>query len=547
MNTEYFIARKLVRKKDGKDQISKPIVSISLASIIIGIAIMIITVSIVTGFQNKIREKVIGFGSHIQITNMEDNTSMESSPLLIDTGFSNQIKVNQDIKHIQRFAYKPAILQSSLDTSIISVNNHVDTSVNQDVLGVLFKGIGTDYDWHFFKDKIVKGEILDIKSNRLEVMISSKIANLLHYEVGDKLSAFFILNNTPKKRIFTIKGIYKTGLEEFDKKIIFTNIGHIQAINNWGVQSALTVKDTCINGHFVLQGFSFGNFTYHKYKWNGLVSDHNLFLIDHTKNQTITFEASINKSTSPQEDNSENKLFDKSTAKVYVDSACGCNSETLEKQPIEYLSDSLIITPFGRIAIQNGTGTGRFYTGGYELLIADWEDLDKIDEIIYREVPFELKTTKITELYSEIFSWLNFLDMNIIVILAMMLAVSLINMITSLLVLILEKTNFIGILKAIGATNWSIRKIFIYHSLFLLGKGLLWGNIVGIAFLLIQYYFKIIPLDSQIYYLDHVPVNLDFLNILLINLLTIIICFIILILPSYLITKINPIKAIKFN
>ena len=547
MNTEYFIAKKLIRKKEGKNQISKPIVSISLASIIIGVAIMIITVSIVTGFQNKIREKVVGFGSHIQITKMEDNTSMESAPLLVDTGFINQIQLNQYVKHIQKFAYKPAILQSSADTTIINIENISDTAINRDVLGILFKGIDKNYDWNFFNDKIVSGEVLDLESNDFEVLISEHVSKLLHYKIGDKLSAFFVLNNAIKTRYFTIKGIYATGLEEFDKKIAFTNIKHIQTINNWGIQSNLTVLDSCINGQFVLKGLSFGSYPNHKYEWNDQKSLSNLFLINGLVNTSVVFNASLDKAITTTQSEYEINLKDRSTALVVIDSACGCSEALLANSPINYISDSVIQTPFGKIIIKNGLGTKTNYIGGYEVLVSDWNDLNKIDDIIYDEIPFELKTSKITDLYSEIFSWLSFLDMNIIVILSMMLAVSLINMITSLLVLIIEKTNFIGILKAIGATNWSIRKIFIFNSILILGKGLLWGNIIGIGFLLIQRFFKIIPLDPKVYYLDHVPVNLDLFNIGLINLLTVIVCLVVLILPSYLITKINPIKAIKFN
>lgn len=547
MNTEYFIAKRLIKKEGEKNQFSRPIVNISQTSIILGVAIMIITVSIVTGFQNKIREKVIGFGSHIQITNLEDNTSMESSPLLIDTNLTSKIQDNPDVKHVQNFAFKPAILQSDKDTTVITVDQLSDTAINRDVLGVLFKGISSDFDWNFFDDKIISGQQLNIASNQVEVLVSSKIARTLHYKVGDEIKAYFILNNTPKKRSFTIKGIYETGLEEFDKKIIFTNLKHIQSINNWGIQSFITLKDTCINGNFVLEGLSYGYYPFHKFKWNGIESNQNQYLISGHKTHNIIFEASINKTITPGEPDIENQLYDRSIAKVIIDSACGCTAEILARKPFKYISDSLIIAPFGKIIFESGNGTEHLYTGGYEILINNWQDLDKMDEIIYEEIPFELKKTKITDLYSEIFAWLDFLDMNIIVILVMMLLVSLINIITSLLVLIIEKTNFIGILKAIGANNWSIRKIFIYNSLILLGKGLLWGNIIGVLFLLLQYYFQIIPLDARIYYLDHVPVNLSVVNILAINLLTAVVSLIILILPSYLITKIKPIKAIKFN
>lgn len=505
---------------------------------------MVITVSIVTGFQNKIREKVIGFGSHLQITNMEDNTSMESSPLQVDSNLIKSISSNPNIKHLQTFAYKPAILQSESHSTILTVNNLVDTVENKDVLGVLFKGIDKAYDMVFFKDKLIKGSLIDFSSNEPEVIISSKIAMLLQYEIGDQISAYFVLNNTPKKRNFTIKGIYKTGLEEFDKKIIFTNISALQSINNWGVKTAITVIDTCINNEFVLKGLSFGNTPPNHFKWNEKITTNTFFLINGNKNVSTQFSASVEKRS---EEESVRELWDKSTALITVDSACNCTEELLKNNPIQYISDSLIKMPFGYIAIKNGKGTSNHFIGGYEILIKNWENLDDLDDIIYQDIPFELKTTKVTDLYVEIFAWLNFLDMNIIVIIVMMLIVSLINMVTTLLVVIIEKTNFIGILKAIGATNWSIRKIFIYNALLLLGKGLLWGNIIGIGFIIIQQYFNILPLDPQIYYLDTVPVSFNLVNIFFINILTIITCLIILLIPSYLITKINPVKAIKFN
>lgn len=504
---------------------------------------MIITVSIVTGFQNKIREKVIGFGSHIQITGMQDNTSMESTPLLIDSALITDIGANQYVKHLQTFAFKPAILQSEENETIISIADAKDTVKNRDVLGVLFKGIDQSYDLTFFENKMIDGQIIDFESDMSSVMISSKIAALLQYEVGDDISAYFILNNTPKKRSFTIVGIYKTGLEEFDKKIIFTNIGSLQKLSNWGISTALTVEDTCINNQFVLKGLSFSNFEQTQFKWNGTNSKIPLYLIDSEANNKVEFEAAeFNKLK-----NENDVLWDKSTATFIIDSACACNEEILRQKPIEYLSASEINMPFGKIMIENGEGNSHNYIGGYEILINKWDDLDKMDSIIYQDIPFDLKTTKITDLYIEIFSWLNFLDMNIAVIILMMLIVSLINMVTSLLVLIIEKTNFIGILKAIGATNWSIRKIFIFNAFLLLIKGLIWGNIIGISLIALQYYFNIIPLNPEIYFLEAVPVSFDMWNILLINLLTIATCFLILIVPSYLITKIKPIKAIKFN
>ena len=543
MNTEFFIAKKLIGFSDSKKRISKPIVNISLISIILGLAVMIITVSIVTGFQNKIREKVIGFGSHIQITNMEDNTSMESSPLLIDSILVSQLQKNQYVKQIQTFAYKPAILQSDENESIINTADFADTVRNRDVLGVLFKGIDNLYDMSFFNDKMVTGSLIDFESPQPSAIISSKIATLLQYAVGDTIDAYFILNNTPKKRNFIVSGIYETGLEDFDKKIIFTNISVLQSLSNWGVKTAITVLDTCINNKYVLKGLTFGNDINYQMQWDDQPSTSNYFLFTGTEIENITFKAAKISTLNGK----PSELWDQSTVNIKIDTACACTPELLALKPVHFISENEIIMPFGKIIVKNGMGTENQYIGGYEVLINSWDDLEKMDSIIYQEIPFELKTTKITDLYIEIFSWLNFLDMNIAVIIIMMLIVSLINMVTSLLVLIIEKTNFIGILKAVGATNWSIRKIFIINALLLLGKGLFWGNIIGITFILLQSYFNILPLNPQIYYLDAVPVSLSLVNILFINILTIITCLLILIIPSYLITKIKPIKAIKFN
>jgi len=547
LNTEYFIAKKIIKKDKSKAAVSKPIVKISLASIAIGVAVMLITVSIVTGFQEKIREKVIGFGSHIQITNLEVNSSMESTPILINQNFIPDLKANPDVKRIQNFAYKPAILQTKFDTTTFS-NQHGDTTlINRNIQGVLFKGIDHTYDLAFFTEKLVRGSIIDSTSASNEIMISEHISNLLNYKIGDKVNAYFILKNSPKKRSFIVKGIYNTGLEEFDKKIIFCQLKQIQKINNWGVRTYITLKDTCINNRFVLEATAFGNTNSFLYDWGQGTQKPNLSLINLDDDKNITLDVTPITLDVYGYSTISDSLTAKASAVIHVDNPCNCTDEILAEHPIEYLSDSLIKAPFGTISTTTNSGTGHNYVGGFEILINDWNDLEKIDKNIYHQIPMELQRQKITDLNPEIFAWLDFLDMNIAIILTLMIIVSLINMTTSLLVLILEKTNMIGILKAIGATNWSIRKIFLYNSFYLLVRGLFWGNLIGISLLLFQKYTEIIPLDAQIYYLSTVPISLNLTHILAINLFTIITCMIILIIPSYLVSKINPVKAIKFD
>ena len=236
---------------------------------------------------------------------------------------------------------------------------------------------------------------------------------------------------------------------------------------------------------------------------------------------------------------------DTAYAMVEIDSACSCSNEN--SSMINYVSTEEIKMPFGRLKIRNGKGTSNLYAGGFEILLNNWDDLDEMDEIIYRNIPADMKTTKITDLHPNIFQWLSILDINIVIVISLILIVSLMNMITSLLVMILEKTNMIGIMKAMGAYNSSIRKIFMYHSMFLLSRGLLWGNLLGVGLILLQYFFNIIKLDPDVYNLDTVPVSLNPWSILLINVLTLLVCRIVLILPSLLVTRIRPTRAIKFD
>ena len=546
MNTEFFIAKKIVRKDKSKDAVSKPIVKISLASISIGVAVMLITVSIVTGFQEKVREKVIGFGSHIQIKKFEDNSSMESSPIYIKQNFIKGLKNNKSIKNLQNFAYKPAIIQTDFDTSTFSVNKKDTSIINRDILGVLFKGVDNTFDWSFFKTKLIEGSLIDSTEFNNEIIISQYIANLLHYKVGDKVNSYFLMKNNPKKKNFIIKGIYNTGMEEFDKKIIICQLNQIQKINNWGVKSYLTLKDTCINNQFVMEILAFGSNNTYTYDWGNDYDSPTFKVLDLEKNTNIKVKVLPTTLDFYGYSVSRDSIYSESTANLEVNTPCNCTEQVLKEKPIIYLNDSTIIAPFGKISINN-TSTTHLYTGGFEVILNGWNDLDEVNTIIYDYIPIEYQSIPITEMHPEIFAWLDFLDMNIAIILSLMIIVSLINMTTSLLVLILEKTNMIGILKAIGATNWSIRKIFLYNSLYLLIKGLFWGNLVALTLLLIQKYTQIIPLDPKVYYLDTVPISINLSHILVINLLTIIVCMLILIIPSFLISKINPVKAIKFN
>ena len=414
MNTELFIAKRIFSDKTVKKGISQPIVTIAVIGIALGLAVMILSVAIVTGFKSEISNKVIGFGSHIQILNYDTNVSFETEPISKHQSFYADIKNLEGVKQIQEFAIKAGIIKTKTD-----------------IQAMVLKGVGSDFDWSFFNQNMVEGEPFKVvdSARTNNIIISKHIANILNLKTGDKIAAYFI-QQPVRMRSFTISGIYETSLAEFDEKFALVDIKHIQKLNNW-------------------------------------------------------------------------------------------------------TSDQI---------------------SGFEILIEDFSRIEKMTEDVRDIVGFyfnpdgtKLKVLSIKQKYPQMFDWLNLTDMNVWIILILMISVSGFNMVSGLLILILERTNMIGILKAIGTKNWSIRKIFLYQSGFLISKGLLWGNIIGIAICLLQAQFQIFKLDAASYYLDAVPINLKIWHILALNSGTLIITILMLLVPSFIISRLSPEKTIRFN
>ena len=411
LNLEYFIAKRLITSKEYKSSISAPIIKIAIAAIAIGMVMMIISIATGIGLQQKIRQKVAAFNGHIIISNFDENESQVSTkPVSIKQDFYPKFKNIEGIHHVQAVATKAGIIRTEAAFE-----------------GIIFKGVGKDYDWNNLKEYIVKGRIPNLSANlNPEVIISQYLANRLNLKVGDKFNTFFMKENgnqLPNLRVFTIVGIYNSGFQEFDSTYIIGDIRHLQRINRW--------------------------------------------------------------------------------------------------QPNQ--------------------------VGSFEVFIDDFTQIKQKGAEVYDQTSSLLDTKTIIEKYYYIFEWLQLFDFNIIVILIVMIVVATINMVVALLVMILERTQMIGILKSLGADNWSVRKIFLYNASYLIFKGLLWGNLIGIGLLLIQKYFGIIQLNPENYYVNQAPVYINWFYILLLNIGTILICMLVLFLPSYIITKISPVKAIKFT
>jgi len=413
VNLELYIANRILSKKKEDGNISKPIVKIAILGITIGLCVMIMSIAIVTGFKKEISNKVTGFGSDIQVTHFDNNTSYETIPITLTDSIKNEIQKIQNVAHTQFFATKPGILKTK-----------------EEIQGVILHGTGTDFDSEFIRKNLVDGKFYEITDSTKSkyCVISQNISRMLKIKTNDKITIWFV-QQPARVRRFTVSGIYNTGLQEFDNAFAFCDIKHIQKLNNWNSN-----------------------------QYSGL----------------------------------EIKLNDIKN----------------------------INTVYPKIRLLSSQLSGAKQT---------------------------LRTRSIITKYPYIFDWLDVLDLNVWIILALMTVVAGFNMISGLLILILERTNMIGILKALGQKDINIRKMFLYLSAKLIGKGLIWGNILGISLCLIQKYGQVIKLDPVSYYISTVPININLLHILLLNIGTLLITVMMLIIPSMIITKISPVKAIKFE
>ncbi len=381
---------------------------IAILGIMLGLAVMILSVAIVKGFKGEIREKVRGFSGDIQVLKLDLNSSFENSPYVMNSTTLRTLRANSEIAYIQPFATKPGI---------INANNEVE--------GVVLKGVDSTYNWDYIGNVLSSGKVIDFSDRAAamrQIMISRYTADRLKLKVGDDFLMYFV-QEPLRKRKFEIVGIYDLGVEEVDRMYVLGDISLIRRLNEW----------------------------------------------------------------SPQE------------------------------------------------------------VGGYELRVKDFGTLDRVSQQVYDDLDISLKSYSIREIYPTIFEWLNLLDVNTQVILVLMLAVAVINMISALLIIILERTNMIGLLKALGSTNWSIRKIFLYNAAYLIGYGMLLGNILGIGLAVFQDRTHFFELDQASYYISFVPVQLEVADILLLNAGTLIICILVMIVPSMLVTRISPVKAIAFQ
>lgn len=420
MNLPLFLSTRIYAKGDNKRKVSRPAIRIATLGVAIGLAVMIISVSVVIGFKHTIRDKVVGFGSHIQVSDFLSLQTAENMPIEVDKTTLQAFQNIPGITHVQRFTGVQGILKT-----------------DDDFLGVAFKGVGPEFDSTFIHKNMVDGSIphfSDSESTQ-QILISHNIANKLHLNVGERVFSYFIDNDGVRMRRFTIKGIYETNLTKFDEITVFTDLYTTTKLNGWG----------------------------------------------------------------------EDRI---SGLEITVDD--------FDQLPVRYAT---ILNKVKKFNEKPGSdGTSRNYAAA-----------------------------TVQELNPQLFSWLDLLDMNVWIILALMVAVASVTMISGLLIIILERTTMIGTLKALGARNGVIRRTFLWFGAFIISRGLLLGNILGLGIIFLQQQFGLVKLDADTYYVSTVPVEYPWLLFLLINVSTLIVSILVLIIPSFLVSHIHPAKSMRYE
>ena len=415
MNFPLFIARRIYNDKGDKRMVSRPAIRIAIIGVAIGLAVMIVTVSVVLGFKHTIRDKVVGFGGHITLRSMLLYSDTDPYPICANDSLMGVIGRLQGINHAERYSLTQGLLKT-----------------DNDFLGVAFKGIGAEFNSTFLKEHLLEGVVPEFSdsTSHYQLLLSKMIADKLQLKTGDKVFAYFIGVDDVKTRKYTVCGIYQTNMTRFDESLCFTDIHAVNRLNGWDKSDCTGINVT----------------------------------IDH-----------------------------------------------LEELP---MMEGLFINNFNRTSDAKGN---------------------------------MITSQTIYDTYPQVFMWLELLDINVWIILALMICVAGFTMISGLLIIILERTQMIGILKALGARNKTVRHTFLWFSVFIIGQGMLWGNIVGIGIILIQQFTGIIALDPQTYYVSEAPMELNVPLILLLDAVTLLICVFVLIAPSFLISHIHPAKSMRYE
>jgi lipoprotein-releasing system permease protein len=527
------------------------VLRISVISIALAILVNSLTLAIVRGFQLQIKDKITGFNAPLFISKAGSSHIFEAEAFDGRIPFLSELKKLPGVSAIHPVAFKPILLQSARFNDTIQMATGKDSMVQrQDMLGLMLKGVDPQYDWTFIRSHLVKGR-LPKKQSINEVILSLTTANVLNVNLNQEISSYHIKQKPLLKKLKVV-GIYNTGFLEYDQKLVFGNLALLQQMSDYGTKIAL--RPVLEKQSLVVKIEVQGDATNLLFDW-GLGPDvytaHRFTSLKDTSLQVVALRYKNNAAQLERIDSATLQIkipkdFNYNDIS-YIDDSPVCLIDGIENQEFATQKGPL------QFRYKDGVGTGVNYISGFEVEIKDFEKLSEVEQSLKEAVELRpvnqhlLQVSTIQKTEADLFSWLHFLDFNVLIIIFLMIIIGIINVGSAVLVLIVVRTSFVGLLKALGAHNRSIRRIFLYQAAYLLLRGLVIGNVFALAFCWLQYHFKLIKLNPDVYYLDAVPIELSIWNFLFINLLTFFTCLVALLLPSRVVSRISPIKALKFQ
>ncbi len=406
MNLSYFLAQRISREQKGG--FASTIHTIAIVTLTIGLAATVVSFLIMEGFQSTVKNRIYSFSANLLVTRLSLNNSMEEQPFDFNIDLYNHPEQFKMVRHVQEFSQKPGLIKA-----------------DQDILGIVFKGVGRTFDQQTFHKNLKSGRFIHFADSGYsrEVVISQVIADKINAKAGDEITVHFF-QDPPRFRKLTITGVYETNLSEyFDSKVILGDLRLIQRLNDW--------------------------------------------------------------------------------------------------------PDSV--------------------AGGLEIYVNDLDNVEEVYQQIGDAMPFNLYVEKVSDKFVQVFQWLDLVSRQVKILLGIILIVVCMNMISVILILVMERTQMIGLLKAMGAQNRTIRSVFVYQGIHLITRGLFFGNLIGLGLCYLQDQFKFIKLNPHDYYMSYVPISWDWSIIIFLNVLVFAVVTVVLLLPTAIVSRISPIKAIRFD
>ena len=552
MSFERFISSRLIRQKHLGLRVSRPVLRISVLSIALAILVNSLTLAIVRGFQQKIKDKITGFNAPLFISKAGSAHIFEAEALDRRIPFLEELAQIPGVSSIQAVAFKPLLLQSTRFNDTIQMANGQDSLVQrQDMLGLMLKGVESRYNWSFIQEHLVQGRVVK-PQNLNEVLISLETSKKLNIRLNDEVSAYHIKQQPILKKLKVV-GIYNTGFLEYDQKLVFGNLTLVQQMSDNGTQLSLR-PELDGKGQFLIKAEIEGDASNLLFDW-GLGQDvytaHRFTSLKDTTLKVYAYRY--------QNDGGRAVLIDSAALQIAAPGELFYADLQLENGApvclVDGLEEQVYATQKGplRFIFKDGIGTTAHFISGFEVGVNDFAALASTEKALKEAVEMRpvnqhlLQVSNIQDTEADLFAWLHFLDFNVLIIIFLMLLIGIINVGSAVLVLIVVRTSFVGLLKALGANNRSVRRIFLWQAAYLLLRGLLIGNSLSLVLCWLQDRFALLKLDPAVYYLDAVPIDFSFWNFIFINVLTFGTCMIALLLPSRVVSRISPIKAIKFQ